>query len=163
MLTAHPKKWYSWDFTLQDAEGRRVADVDLSSWRERGNVGVGQSEYRVRPEGLFRQFVLEDDVSVRARARKTRLFGCEFEIEFEGDHFTLKKQSMWSHTVVLHQGGEELGVIAPQHAQLPAAVPHADRHSRPPAARVHIVGLRPRRRPEISPKSGGHPPTPWQG
>ena len=111
MLTAHPKKWYSWDFTLQDAEGRRVADVDLSSWRERGNVVVGQSEYRVRPEGLFRQFVLEDDVSVRARARKTRLFGCEFEIEFEGDHFTLKKQSMWSHTVVLHQGGEELGVI----------------------------------------------------
>jgi len=111
MLTARPKKWYSWDFTLQDAEGRRVADVDLSSWRERGNVVVGQSEYRVRPEGLFRQFVLEDDVSVRARARKTRLFGCEFEIEFEGDHFTLKKQSMWSHTVVLHQGGEELGVI----------------------------------------------------
>jgi len=111
MLTAHPKKWYSWDFTLQDAEGRRVADGDLSSWRERGNLVVGQSEYRVRPEGLFRQFVLEDDVSVRARARKTRLFGCEFEIEFEGDHFTLKKQSMWSHTVVLHQGGEELGVI----------------------------------------------------
>jgi hypothetical protein len=111
MLSARPNKWYSWDFTLQDAEGRRVADVDLSSWRERGNVVVGQSEYRVRPEGLFRQFVLEDDVSVRARARKTRLFGYEFEIEFEGDHYTLTKQSIWSHTVVLRQGNEELGTI----------------------------------------------------
>jgi hypothetical protein len=111
MLSARPKKWYSWDFTLNDAEGRHVADVDLSSWRERGKVVFGGTEYRVRPEGLCGPFVLEDDVSVRARARKTRLLGCEFEIEFEGDHYTLKKRSLWSHVIVLRQGAEELGTI----------------------------------------------------
>jgi hypothetical protein len=51
MLSAQPRKWYSWDFTLNDAEGRHVADLDLSSWRERGKVVLGGTEYRVRPEG----------------------------------------------------------------------------------------------------------------
>ena len=113
MLSAQPKKWYSWDFTLLDAEGRHVADAFLSSWRERGKVVLGASEYRVRPEGLCGPFVLEDDVSVRARARKTSLLGCEFESEFEGDHYSLRKRSIWSGAMVLRQGGEELGTIRP--------------------------------------------------
>jgi hypothetical protein len=111
MLSAQPRKWYSWDFTLQDADGRHVADLDLSSWRDRGKVALGGTDYRVRREGLFGPFVLEDDAGVRARARKTSLLGCEFEIEFEGDHYTLRKQSMWSHAIVLSQGAEELGTI----------------------------------------------------
>ena len=113
MLSAQPRKWYSWDFTVQDAEGRHVADVDLSAWRERGKVMLAGTEYRVRPEGLCGPFVLEDDVSVRARARKTSLLGCEFEIEFEGDHYSLRKRSIWSGAMVLRQGAEELGTIRP--------------------------------------------------
>jgi len=113
MLSAQPRKWYSWDFTVQDAEGRHVADVDLSAWRERGKVMLGGTEYRVRPDGLCGPFVLEDDVSVRARARKTSLLAREFEIEFEGDHYTLRKQSLWSGAIVLRQGAEELGTIRP--------------------------------------------------
>jgi hypothetical protein len=111
MLSAQPKKWYSWDFILHDAEGRHVADIDVSSWRERGKVVLGGTEYRVRREGLCGPFVLEDGVSVRARARKTSLLGCTFEIEFEGDHYTLKKRSFWSPVMVLRQGAEELGTI----------------------------------------------------
>jgi len=113
MLSAQPRKWYSWDFTLNDAEGRHLADLDLSSWRERGRVVLGGTEYRVRPEGLCGPFVLEDDVSVRARARKTSLLGRTFEIEFEGDHYTLTKRSLWSRALVLRQGAEELGTIRP--------------------------------------------------
>ena len=78
MLSAQPKKWYSWDFTLRDADGQPVADLDLSSWRERGKVALGGAEYRVRREGLRGPFVLEDGVSVRARARRTSLLGCAF-------------------------------------------------------------------------------------
>lgn len=111
MLSAQPKKWYSWDFTLRDADGQPVADLDLSSWRERGKVALGGAEYRVRREGLRGPFVLEDGVSVRARARRTSLLGCAFEIEFEGDHYTLRKRSIWGHSIVLSQGAEELGTI----------------------------------------------------
>ena len=111
MLSARPKTWFSWHYTLHGPEGRRLADVDLSSWRERGKVVLGGTEYGVRPEGLCGPFVLEDEVSVRARAGKTSWLGYEFEIEFEGDHYTLKKRSMWSDVVVLRQGGEELGTI----------------------------------------------------
>jgi len=111
MLTAHPKKWYSWDYSLLDADGQHLADLGLSSWRDRGTFVLGGAEYRARREGLGGPFLLEHDGAVRARARKTRFFGCEFEIEFEGDHYTLTKPSIWSHTVVLRQGNEELGVI----------------------------------------------------
>jgi len=111
MLTAHPKKWYSWDYSLLDADGQHLADLGLSSWRDRGTFVLGGAEYRARREGLGGPFLLEHDGAVRARARKTRFFGCEFEIEFEGDHYTLRKQSMWSHAIVLSQGAEELGTI----------------------------------------------------
>ena len=111
MLIAQPKKWYSWDYSLRDAEGRHLADLGLSSWRDRGTFVLGGAEYHVRREGLGGPFVLEHDGSARARARKTRFFGCEFEIEFEGDHYTLTKRSMWSDVIVLRQGGEELGTI----------------------------------------------------
>ena len=111
MLSARPKKWYSWDYSLRDADGRHLADVGLSSWRDRGTFVLGGAEYRLRREGLGGPFLLEHDGSVRARARKTRLLGCEFEIEFEGDHYTLKKRSLWSHVIVLRQGAEELGTI----------------------------------------------------
>jgi hypothetical protein len=111
MLSAQPRKWYSWDYALRDADGQHLADLDLSSWRDRGRFVLGGAEYRVRREGLRGSFVLEHDGSVRARARKTNLLGREFEIEFEGDHYTLKKRSLWSHVVVLRQGAEELGTI----------------------------------------------------
>ena len=111
MLSARPKKWYSWDYALRDADGQHLADLDLSSWRERGKLVLDGTEYRVRPEGLCGPFVLEDGVSVLARARRTSLLRCEFEIEFEGDHYTLKKRSLWSRTIVLRQGAEELGTI----------------------------------------------------
>ena len=113
MLSAVPKKWFSWDFALKDPEGRHVGDVGLSAWRERGQVVLGTSEYQIRSDGMFARFVLEENGSVRARARQTSTFGCEFEIEFEGDHYSLKKRSMWRSAVVLRQGGEELGTILP--------------------------------------------------
>jgi hypothetical protein len=112
MLTARPKKWYSWDYDLED-EGRLVAHLGLSPWRERGRVVMGGSEYRVRPEGWCGPFVLEQDGTVRARARTRGFLRCAFEIEFEGDHYTLKKRSAWCSTLVLRQGGEELGTVRP--------------------------------------------------
>jgi hypothetical protein len=112
MLSARPKNWYSWDYSLQDADGRHLADLGLSSWRDRGTFVLGGAGYRVRRDGLRGPFLLEQDGAVRARAAsRGSWLGYEFEIEFEGDHYTLKKRSMWSDVIVLHQGGEELGTI----------------------------------------------------
>ena len=55
--------------------------------------------------------MLEQDGAVRARASKTSFWRPELEIEFEGDHYVLKKRSMWCDTVVLQQGNEEMGTI----------------------------------------------------
>jgi len=113
-LSAVRKKWYSWDFTVRESDGRHLADLDLSSWRERGKVTVDGSEYEVRREGLCRgPFLLVQEGSVRGQARKTSLFRKEFEIEFDGDHYTLKARSAWGRPLVLLQGGQVLGTISP--------------------------------------------------
>ena len=105
MLSARPKKWYSWDFTLQDAEGRHVADLDLSSWRERGRVVLGESEYRVR-----RLRVRPGRRRSCARGPARPAFGCEFEIEFEGDHYTLRSRRLEPHRSCC-AGSRGLGTI----------------------------------------------------
>jgi hypothetical protein len=111
MLSAAPKKWYSWDFTLREADGRHLGDLALSSWRERGRVSVAGADFTVRRDGCLGPFLLSQDGSVRGQARKS--FRKRFEIEMDGDHYTLQARSAWSRTCVLRQGGEELGTISP--------------------------------------------------
>ena len=112
MLSAVPRSWHSWDFKVEGPDGH-VADLGVS-WRERGEIVVEGSEYTVRREGWRGPFLLAGEGSVFARARKTGFFRKEFEIEFEGGHYTLAARSCWGRSLVLRQGGEELGAIRPQ-------------------------------------------------
>ena len=59
MLTAVPKSWFSWDFWLQDPAGKMVAEVRLSSWRERGSVVVAGTTYKIFRKSLLGPFVME--------------------------------------------------------------------------------------------------------
>jgi hypothetical protein len=52
MLTAVPKSWFSWDFTVMDGT-QSVGDVDVSCWREKGVITVEGAHYRVYREGLM--------------------------------------------------------------------------------------------------------------
>jgi hypothetical protein len=53
VLTAIPKSWFSWDFTVAD-QGRPIADIGVSWWREKGRISG--------------PFVLENHDGVVARA-----------------------------------------------------------------------------------------------
>jgi hypothetical protein len=64
MLTAVPKRWFSWDFTVTE-ESQAVADIDISWWREKGILTVQGVDYRVSREGMMSgDFVLESAGSV---------------------------------------------------------------------------------------------------
>jgi len=132
MLTAIPKHWLSWDFTvLQGSEP--VAAIDVSWWRENGELTVAGSRYRVRREGLMSgAFILESAGSVLARAEKTGVFVRSFAIEHAGRHYQLRARSAFGRKFAFGDGSQVTGSISPvglfahrARADLPAHLPLA--------------------------------------
>jgi len=114
MLTAIPKHWFSWDFTVQEGS-RDVAKIDVSWWREKGTLTVQGKDYHVYREGVMSGlFVLESAGAVLARAEKPSAFRRMFVIEHAGRQYTLQAKSAFRRAFVLLQGSQEVGWITPQ-------------------------------------------------
>ena len=134
MLTAAPKQWFSWDFTV--AEGpQTVADIEISRWREKGVLTVQGVDYRVYREGMMSgDFILESAGSVLARAQKPSAFHRSFEIKHEGRLYTLRAKSVFGRTFLLLAGEKEIGSLSPDgmmtrraKVDLPSSLPLAVR------------------------------------
>lgn len=113
MLSAIPKRWFSWDFTIQDRDGQTVGEVSLSA-RERGTVTAGGIERKVTRESALGAFVLEEAGTAVAKAVKPGAFKKSFTIEHAGRLFTLEPRAAWKRELVLHEGDRELGAIIPE-------------------------------------------------
>src|SRR5689334_14649829 len=121
MLTIIPRTWYSWDFRVMD-EGREVAFMNISSWREKGTLTIAGAEHRVYREGrMSGDFVLEHNGTVLVRASKPSAFSSTMIVSYQGREYTLSKQSLWRRAfVVLEPLGEagsanerEVGSLVP--------------------------------------------------
>jgi hypothetical protein len=112
MLTVAAKHWYSWEFTLA-AGDRVVADIDISSWRERGQLQVGGQTYRVHRDGMMGPFILDADGVEVARAEKPSAFYRAFVLRHEGRELELRAVSSLRRQFRLLDGGAEVGVIDP--------------------------------------------------
>ena len=132
MLTAVPKKWSSWDFTITE-RSQPVAEIDISWWREKAALTVQGMDYRVYREGMMSgDFVLESSGSVVARAQKPSAFHRSFVINHQGRRYTLQAESVFRRTFLLLDGGRKIGSLSPQGAftrrataDLPPALPLA--------------------------------------
>ena len=113
MLTVAPKHWYSWEFTLA-AGDRVVADIDISSWRERGRLQVNGRAYRVYRDGMMGPFILDADGVEVARAAKPSAFHRAFVLRHEGRELELRAANALRRQFLLLDGGTEVGVIDPQ-------------------------------------------------
>ena len=114
MMTLVPKRWFSWDFRLQDSVGMPWGEIGLSSWRERGSVTVGDQRYKVSRQGLLGPFVLNGPSGELARAVKESPFKQQFTVTAEGRTYTLKRSSWWRREFALCDGEIPLGSIAPE-------------------------------------------------
>jgi hypothetical protein len=115
MLSAVPRNWASWHFSIRDADSQTVAETTLSSWREHGTVKVDGIEYPVRKEGFFKPtFSLIADGMVLARAQKPSAFRRMFTIDFKGRQYILKKKSSWQRGYVVLRDNLEIGSIVPE-------------------------------------------------
>jgi hypothetical protein len=115
MLYAVPKHWFSWDFHLRSAGDEEVAEILLSSWRERGAILLGREEYRIHREGLTGPFLLESSDSVTAaRAVKTSMLYREFILGYKDRNYTLKAISPLHREFGLFAGENRIGSIRPE-------------------------------------------------
>ncbi len=114
MLKAIPNHWFSWDFTVMEGS-QSVADIDVSSWREKGLLTVQGVTYEVYREGLMSgAFILESAGSVLARAEKPSAFRRSFIIEHVGRQYTLCATSAFRREFLLSEDSREIGSLSPE-------------------------------------------------
>jgi len=128
MLTAAPKKWYSWDFVVARHDARAeasalrsdnaptVAHIDLSAWRETGVLNVEGINYRVYRESAMGDFVLTRDGAVLARATRPSAFRRSFTLDHNGRQYTLRAKAPFRRAFVLLDGTREIGSLVPDSA-----------------------------------------------
>jgi hypothetical protein len=114
MLTAVPKRWFSWDFTVSEGD-RSIAFIDTSFWRERGVLRVDGVDHQVyRERMLGGDFILETAGAVVARAQKPSAFRRAFAIEHRGRRYTLRATSAVRRRMALFEGDRSIGALSPQ-------------------------------------------------
>jgi hypothetical protein len=100
MLQIEPLRWFSWDFTV-GRDGRQVAELDISWWRERGELVIDGVTYAVVREGLlssdFR--MTAPDGRIVATASKPSILRRRFDVVFGGRTVTLQARSTWGRTM----------------------------------------------------------------
>lgn len=110
-FTLSPRHWYNWDFALQDSR-QTLAEFDLSSWRENGTITVDGHAYRVSRQGFASgAFLIEHEGKVLASAVKPSPFRSAFVIDFEGQRYSLRKRSIWTHTFVVFEADTAIGTL----------------------------------------------------
>ena len=108
-----PKAWYSWDFNVMSGD-RTIAALDLSSWRERGEIMVGDVTHRVFRESALGDFIIERGDRELARATKPSAFRHTFVVHYNGRDYTLLKPSIWRRAFALMDDDSQIGTVAPE-------------------------------------------------
>jgi hypothetical protein len=112
-MTVAPKSWYSWDFSVTSGD-RTLAVLDLSAWRERAEIRIGDITHRVYRQGLLGDFIIEAGGRELARATKPSAFRDKMVLHFGGKDYTLRKPSIWRRGFVLMDGERQIGSISPE-------------------------------------------------
>lgn len=113
MIEAVPTGIFSSGYQLQQ-DGRVIADLNASSWRQKADLEIDGETFRLYREGVTSgAFMLEWNGKTLARAIKPSAFSDRFEMEVGKRSFTLRKESLWSRRFGLFEGEQQLGRVAP--------------------------------------------------
>jgi hypothetical protein len=113
-ITIVPKGWFSWDFSVASG-GRTLAALELSTWRERAEIRIGDVTHHVfRERAMGGDFVIEAGGRQLARAAKPSAFRNTFVVSYGGRDYTLRKTSAWRREFELMDGERRIGTLAPE-------------------------------------------------
>jgi hypothetical protein len=109
MLKVIPKAW-SYAFSVTDGATSIAQAVDLSWWRDKGELRIQGAVYRTHRDGS--SYVLESSSKVIARAERPRMLFREFVIEHSGHRYTLRAKSAFRRKFLLFEGESQVGSIS---------------------------------------------------
>ena len=122
-----PKAW-SYAFSVTDGTECVAQAVDLSFWRDRGELRIQGYIYKARRNRS--SYVLESAAGVLARAERPRRWLRELGIEHSGHRYTLRAASPFRRQLLLLEGSTQVGSISPEglftrkaEVELPQALP----------------------------------------
>ena len=109
MLQLEPTRLFAWAFTVAE-DGKPLGTLDISAWRERGNVTVAGQTFAILRKGFASsEFRLESGGTIVATATKPSVLRREFAIAFSGRTLRLRPRSAWGRALALHEGEREVG------------------------------------------------------
>lgn len=116
MMQAIPTNWFSWSFELRDGD-KHIADLQMSSWRERGQMRLGGQDHELYREGwMSGTFILKRAGLTLARAEKLSVFQRAFDIRHADRDYRLVPSSAFRREMLLLAGSR---VIRFQGVRLP--------------------------------------------
>jgi hypothetical protein len=113
MLEAAPRHWYSNMAYVIRQDGQELAEIRRGLLREQGSIVVEGQTWTIRRTGLTGPFLYEVDGAPLAQAMSHSVRR-RFEIDYAGQRYSLRAQSLWTRTFLLERNGEVLGTIRPQ-------------------------------------------------
>lgn len=129
VLDITPRSWFSWKFDVMEGE-TLIAQLEMSSWRERAEIVLGDGAFELYRDGMTGPFVLEANGVIYASAMKESVLRNSFVVELADRTFQLRKTSAFSRTFVLLEDGTEVGRMNPvkalsrnAHASFPEEIP----------------------------------------
>jgi hypothetical protein len=122
-----PKVW-SYEFSVTEGTETVAQSVDLSFWRDKGELRIQGFLYKARRNRS--SYVLESAAGVLARAERPRRWLRELGIEHSDRRYTLRAKSPFRRQLLLLEGSTEIGSISPEglftrkaEVELPQALP----------------------------------------
>ena len=96
-MEAVPRSFFSWNFEILE-NSQKIADLDMSSWREKGLVQVDGANFTISKEGFINPtFTFSQDNTELATATKETMLSHGFVVDVDGKRFYLKKKSSLEH------------------------------------------------------------------
>jgi hypothetical protein len=111
MLKVIPKAW-SYAFSVMDGTKPLAQAVNLSWWRDKGELRIQDEIYTARRDKS--SYILESAAGVLARAERPRKWFREFVIEHMGHLYTLRAKSAFGRQFVLLEGSTQVGSVSPE-------------------------------------------------
>ena len=111
MLKVIPKGW-SYTFSVKDGAKSVAQAVDLSWWRDRGELRIQDDVYTARRNES--SYVLESAAGVLARAERPRKLFRGLVIEHADRQYTLCAKSVFRRQLLLLEGSTQIGSISPE-------------------------------------------------